>query len=64
MAIGETGLDRHWDFTPFDLQQDYFDRHMRLAAERGLPFVVHMRDCDDDILAMLREATPAGRWPA
>jgi TatD DNase family protein len=56
VAIGETGLDRHWDFTPFDVQQDYFDRHLRLAAERGLPFVVHMRDCDDDILAMLRES--------
>ncbi len=60
VAIGETGLDRHWDFTPFDVQQDYFDRHMRLAAERGLPFIVHMRDCDDDILAMLREANQRG----
>jgi TatD DNase family protein len=60
VAIGETGLDRHWDFTPFDVQQDYFDRHMRLAAERGLPFVVHMRDCDDDILAMLRDAHARG----
>lgn len=60
VAIGETGLDRHWDFTPFDVQQDYFDRHMRLAAERGLPFVVHMRDCDDDILKMLREAHARG----
>lgn len=60
VAIGETGLDRHWDFTPFDVQQDYFDRHMRLAAERGLPFVVHMRDCDDDILAMLRDAHRRG----
>jgi TatD DNase family protein len=60
VAIGETGLDRHWDFTPFDVQQDYFDRHLRLAAERGLPFVVHMRDCDDDILAMLREARKRG----
>ncbi len=60
VAIGETGLDRHWDFTPFDVQQDYFDRHLRLAAERGLPFVVHMRDCDEDILAMLREAHARG----
>jgi TatD DNase family protein len=60
VAIGETGLDRHWDFTPFDVQQDYFDRHLRLAADRGLPFVVHMRDCDDDILAMLREAHARG----
>jgi TatD DNase family protein len=60
VAIGETGLDRHWDFTPFDVQQDYFDRHIRLAQERGLPFVVHMRDCDEDILVMLREARVRG----
>jgi TatD DNase family protein len=60
VAIGETGLDRHWDFTPFDVQQDYFDRHIRLSQERGLPFIVHMRDCDEDILAMLREANARG----
>jgi TatD DNase family protein len=60
VAIGETGLDRYWDFTPFDVQQDYFDRHLRLSQERGLPFVVHMRDCDEDILVMLREARQRG----
>lgn len=60
VAVGETGLDRHWDYTPLELQQDYFDRHLRLSQERGLPFVVHMRDCDDDILAMLREAHQRG----
>jgi TatD DNase family protein len=60
VAIGETGLDRHWDFTPFDVQQDYFDRHIRLSQQRGLPFIVHMRDCDEDILVMLREARQRG----
>jgi TatD DNase family protein len=60
VAIGETGLDRYWDFTPFELQQDYFDRHLRLSQERGLPFIVHMRDCDDDILVMLRDAYRRG----
>ena len=60
VAIGETGLDRHWDFTPFEVQQDYFDRHLRLSQERDLPFIVHMRDCDDDILVMLREAYARG----
>jgi len=60
VAIGETGLDRYWDSTPFDLQQDFFDRHMRLAKDRDLPFVVHMRDCDDDIMAMLRAARERG----
>jgi TatD DNase family protein len=60
VAIGETGLDRHWDFTPFDVQQDYFDRHIRLSQDRGLPFIVHMRNCDEDILVMLREARQRG----
>lgn len=54
VAIGETGLDRYWDSTPFDMQQVYFDRHMQLARELGLPFIVHMRDCDTEIMASLR----------
>jgi TatD DNase family protein len=56
VAIGETGLDRYWDHTPFDVQRDYFDRHIGLAARTNLPFVVHMRNCGDDILAALRTA--------
>ena len=51
VAIGETGLDRYWDHSPFDLQQDYFDRHIRLSQATDLPFIVHMRDCGEDILA-------------
>ena len=61
VALGETGLDRHWDYSPFDQQQDYFDRHLRLSQATGLPFVVHMRDCETDILDMLREARRRGR---
>jgi TatD DNase family protein len=56
VAVGETGLDRYWDFTRFDIQQDYFDRHLRLAQQRDLPVVVHMRDCASETLTMLREA--------
>src|SRR4051812_322533 len=41
IAIGETGLDRYWDYTPFDVQQDYFDRHLRLSQDMNLPFIVH-----------------------
>jgi TatD DNase family protein len=54
VAIGETGLDRHWDFTPFDVQTNSFQRHMRLARQRDLPFIVHMRDCEADVMASLR----------
>jgi TatD DNase family protein len=60
VAIGETGLDRHWDYTPFDQQQDYFDRHIELARQLDLPFIVHMRDCDEDILVQLRAARERG----
>lgn len=61
VAIGETGLDRYWDRAPFDLQQDYFDRHLRLSQSTGLPFIVHTRESDADVLAMLREARSRGR---
>lgn len=61
VAIGETGLDRHWDFAPFAVQQDFFDRHLRLAQDRGLPVIVHCREAEADVLAMLGEA--AGRGP-
>jgi TatD DNase family protein len=60
VAIGETGLDRHWDFTPFAVQQDYFDRHLRLAQQCDLPVIVHCREADADALAMLREAAARG----
>jgi TatD DNase family protein len=60
VALGETGLDRYWDYTPWRVQQDYFDRHLRLSQQTGLPFVVHSRDCDEDILVMLREARQRG----
>ncbi len=60
VALGETGLDRYWDYTPFEVQQDYFDRHLRLSQQTGLPVVIHSRDCDEDILAMLREAARRG----
>jgi TatD DNase family protein len=59
-ALGETGLDRYWDHAPFALQQDYFDRHLRLSQEIGLPFVVHMRNCCEDVAVMLREARTRG----
>ncbi len=60
IAIGETGLDRYWDYTPFDVQQDYFDRHLRLSQKRNLPFIVHTRESEADVLAMLREARERG----
>jgi TatD DNase family protein len=60
VALGETGLDRHWDTSPLELQQDYFDRHLRLSQQIGLPFIVHTRESDAEVLTMLREARTRG----
>jgi TatD DNase family protein len=53
VAIGETGLDRHWDRTPMPVQQDFFARHLDLAHRLGLPVVIHCRESAPDILAQL-----------
>jgi len=63
VAIGETGLDRYWDFTPLQMQKDYFFRHIKLARETKLPLVIHCRDAEAELLDMLREAT-AGESPS
>ncbi len=59
VAIGETGLDRYWDFTPLEVQQDYFLRHIKLARAKKLPLVIHCRDAQAELLAALHEATAA-----
>jgi TatD DNase family protein len=44
VAIGETGMDEYWDYSPLDIQRSWFERHLRLAVDLGLPFVVHLRE--------------------
>jgi len=55
VAVGETGLDRHWDYTPFAQQEDYFARHLDLARKHKLPVVIHCREAEADVVRMLRE---------
>ncbi len=55
VGIGETGLDRYWDDTPFPLQEDYFARHLELGRRTGKPVIIHCRDAEADVLRMLRE---------
>jgi TatD DNase family protein len=55
VALGETGLDRYWDYTPFAQQEDMFARHLALSRRTNLPVVIHSRECDADILRILRE---------
>ena len=56
VAIGETGLDYHYDNSPRDVQRRAFERHLGLAREIGLPVIVHSREADDDTIAALRAA--------
>ncbi|MEZ6067487.1 MAG: TatD family hydrolase [Planctomycetaceae bacterium] len=59
VAVGETGLDRYWDYAPIDLQQEWFDRHIALAQSLGKPFVVHCREAEAETVATLRRAAEA-----
>jgi TatD DNase family protein len=56
VALGETGLDFYYDNAPREAQRRAFRRHLELAAETGLPVVLHAREADDDAAAMVREA--------
>lgn len=56
VALGETGLDLYWKDTPLPVQQDYFDRHIRLSQQTGLALVIHLRETAAEILAVLAEA--------
>jgi TatD DNase family protein len=60
VALGETGLDLYWKDTPLPMQQDYFDRHIRLSQQTGLALVIHLRETAAQIAAMLREARRRG----
>jgi TatD DNase family protein len=54
VAVGETGLDRHWHDTPFEQQEDYFARHLELGRRKRLPVIIHCREAEADVLRMLR----------
>ncbi|MFI7115797.1 TatD family hydrolase [Amycolatopsis sp. NPDC049868] len=55
VAVGETGLDYYWDYSPHDAQQDAFRWHIDLAKRIGKPLMIHDRDAHDDVLRILAE---------
>ncbi len=55
VAIGETGLDFHYDHSPRDVQREMFERFVALAMETRLPIVVHNRESDREVAETLRE---------
>ena len=60
LAIGEIGLDYHYDFSPRDVQRDVFVEQMKLARRAGKPIVIHTREAWDDTLQLLREHWTGG----
>ncbi len=57
LAVGEIGLDYHYDFSPREVQRSVFARQLEIAAEAAKPIVIHTREAWEDTLALLRE-----RW--
>jgi TatD DNase family protein len=64
VAIGEAGLDYHYDYSPRDAQERGFRTHIAAARETGLPLVIHAREADDDGARILEEERGRGPFPA
>ncbi len=60
VAIGEIGLDYHYDNSPRDVQRRVFQRQLELAAELRLPVCIHSREAEEDTAALLGQAASAG----
>lgn len=54
IAIGETGLDYHYDNSPREAQKEAFVKHIRLARELNLPLIIHTREAEKDTLEILK----------
>ncbi len=64
VAIGEAGLDYHYDNSPRDAQEEGFRNHIAAARETGLPLVIHARDADEDTAAILEDEMAKGPFTA
>jgi TatD DNase family protein len=64
VAIGEAGLDYHYDKSPRDVQRQVFRTHIAAARETGLPLVIHARNADADMIDILTEEHGRGRFDA
>jgi len=61
VAIGETGLDKYWDDCPFDVQMKWFERHVDLSFEKQKPLVIHMRECETEMIEALERLSRDGK---
>lgn len=55
VALGETGLDYHWDKSPKEVQKEVFRKQIQLAKKVDLPLVIHNREATEDIINILEE---------
>ena len=62
VAVGEIGLDYHWG-VPKELQEPLFCRQLEIAADAGMPVIIHTRDAWEDTLAILREQWAPTKLP-
>jgi len=60
LAVGEIGLDYHYDFSPRDVQRAVFEEQLKIAQESGRPIVIHTREAWADTLAILKEQWSGG----
>jgi TatD DNase family protein len=63
VAIGEAGLDYHYDHSPREAQERSFRHHIAASRATGLPLVIHARDADADIARILEEESAKGAFP-
>ena len=59
VAVGEIGLDYHYDFSPRDIQREVFEKQIGIAVRRNLPVVVHTRESQDETIAVVERAVKA-----
>jgi len=64
VAIGEAGLDYHYDNSPRDAQEQGFRTHIAAARATQLPLVIHSREADDDMARILEQEVGQGPFPA
>lgn len=60
VAIGEIGLDYHYDFSPRDIQKQIFEKQLQLAVETDMPVVIHDREAHQDVLDLVKKYRPKG----
>ncbi len=58
LAVGETGLDYYRDYTPVDIQKEFFRKQIQIAKELNVPLIVHSREANEDTMDILEEFAP------